>query len=209
MADLCRALLIAGLAASAGGGAIAQDETDPAQQMMVDADALIVATQVTTRCALFDSTLAYLTPLDQAGASLRLDEIVVAASASVEDMADRLARMRADAAAITCGDEDLAPYMEFGRQIARDVIDIALVAWRSIDVMRCNYFVDDDFLVAAERARATAESTTIDGEINRVTYIEQRAAAWVDVFAANCANLGFDPVETLPGQIALALPSAP
>ncbi|WMT88516.1 hypothetical protein NO932_07865 [Pelagibacterium sp. 26DY04] len=177
------------------------------EQMLIDIDALIVGTEVTTRCALFDSSLQYLTPLEQVGATLRLQEIVVAASSLVEDMPDRVARMHADAAEIECGNSDLVPYMDFSRQIARDMIDIALVAWRSIDIDRCNYFADDGFMVAVDRARAAAEQATIEGEANRVAYIEHGAAMWVEIFNDNCRNLQFEPVETVPGQIALALPT--
>ena len=187
-------------------GAAAQD-AEGSEQMLVDAGALVVGTDVTTRCALFDSSLAYLTPLEQVGATLRLREILAAASGVMEDVPDRVAAMHAEAAAMACGSEALAPYMDFSRQIARDMIDIALVAWRSIDIEKCNYFADDDFLAAAARARNAAETATIGGEANRRDYIEQRAAAWVNLFADNCANLRFDPVETVPGQIALALPT--
>ena len=174
--------------------------------MLIDIDALIVGTEVTTRCALFDFSMQYLTPLEQVGATLRLEEIVAAAATLMEDTPDRVARMRADASEIECGNDQLIPYMDFSRQIARDMIDIGLVAWRSIDIDRCNYFADDGFLAAADRARETAEQVTIEGEANRVTYIEERAEVWAGIFAENCANLQFQPVETLPGQIALALP---
>jgi hypothetical protein len=175
--------------------------------MLTDIDALVVGTEVTTRCVVFDTTLDYLTPIEQVGARLRLDELVAVGTPRIEDMADRLAGMRAEAAAIECGNDGLIPYMDFSRQIARDMIDIALVAWRSIDIERCNNFADDDFLVAADRARSVAETATIEGEANRVVYIEQRAASWVEIFANNCANLQFQPAETVPGQIALALPT--
>lgn len=189
------------------GSAMAQGGAANIEQMMTDADALVVGTVVTTRCAVFDGAIDYLSPLEQVAAQIRLGEIVAAASGMVEDAPDRLARMRASAGARVCGDPDLAPYLDFSRQIARDVIDIALVAWREIDVPGCNYFADDGFMRAAERASAAAEQLTIEGEANRITYIEQRGEAWAEVFAGNCANLGFEPVETLPGQIALALPT--
>ena len=195
------------LAVSVAGQASAQSGAADVDQMLADADALVVSTDVTTRCALFDDSIVYLTPLEQVAAQIRLGEIATAAAETIEDAPDRIARMRAEAAAIACGDPDLTPYMDFGRQTARDVIDIALFAWRSIDVPGCNYFADDDFMRAAERATMAAEQATIEGAANRVTYIEQRGAAWAEIFATNCANLGFEPVETLPGQIALALPT--
>lgn len=204
LSGACAAVLAAALLAPIT--AVAQDIAPETDQMMVDADALVVSTDVTTRCALFDTSITYLTPLEQVAAQLRLTEIATVAAETMEDTADRIALMRASAAARTCGDPDLAPYMDFGRQIARDVIDIALFAWRSIDVPGCNYFADDDFMQAAERAGAEAEQATIDGEANRIAYIEQRGAAWAEVFASNCANLTFEPAETLPGRIALALP---
>ena len=175
--------------------------------MLVDAGALVIGTEVTTRCAVFDASIQYLTPLEQVATTLRLGEMLAAASGNVENVPDRVAGMRAEAAATACGSSALVPYMDFSRQVARDVIDIALVAWRSIDIRQCNYFADDDFLAAAERARTTADAATIEGEANRRDYIEQSAAAWVALFADNCANLRFDPVETVPGQIALALPT--
>jgi hypothetical protein len=167
----------------------------------------VVGIDVTTRCALFDTAIDYLSPLEQVAAQIRLREIVAATSEVIEDAPDRVAHMRARAAAQVCGDPDLTPYMDFSRQIARDVIDIALVAWKTIDVPGCNYFADDDFMRAAERASAAAGQTVLEGEANRIAYIEQRGAVWAQVFARNCANLGFEPVETLPGEIALALPT--
>lgn len=194
------------LSLACGAVAIGQ-ETNGSEQVLIDADALVVGTEVTTRCAVFDSSIEYLTPLEQVGATLRLEEILAAASEVVENVPDRVARMRAQAAEMECGSSALIPYMDFSRQIARDMIDIAIVAWRSIDIGRCNYFADNDFLEAVDRARATAETATIEGEPNRLAYIEQMAAAWVAVFEENCSNLRFDPVETVPGQIALALPT--
>lgn len=196
------------------GAARAQEEDDdaipeapdPAEQMLVDADALVIGTEVTTRCAMFDSLVTYLTPVEQVGATLRLREMTGAISALVPDAADRVARMRADAAAIACGDQGLVPFMDFARQVARDTIDIALMAWRDIDIDRCHYFADEDFLAAAERAHSVSEALALEGASNRIAYIEQRAAAWAGIFASNCTNVSFDPVETLPGQIALALP---
>ncbi len=189
------------------GSVVAQDDAADVEQMMTDAEALVVGIDVTTRCALFDTAIDYLSPLEQVAAQIRLREIVAAASEEIEDTPDRVAQMRAGAAARVCGDPDLAPYMSFSRQIARDVIDIALVAWKTIDVPGCNYFADDGFMQAAERASAAAQQATLEGEANRIAYIEQRGAAWAEVFAANCTNLRFEPVETLPGQIALALPT--
>lgn len=198
--------VLLGIALLAPATALAQESQPELEQMMVDADALVVSTDVTTRCALYDTSVSYLTPLEQVAAQIRLGEIAAAAADVIADAPDRIARMRAGAAARECGDPDLVPYMDFGRQIARDVIDIALFAWRSIDVPGCNYFADDDFMRAAERAAAAAEQAEIEGGTSRITYIEQRGAAWAEVFASNCSNLGFEPVETLPGRIALALP---
>ena len=189
------------------GNAMAQNAEADTDQMMTDADALVVAIDVTTRCAVFDSSIDYLSPLEQVAAQIRLGEIVTAASQLIEGAPDRVAQMRAGAAARVCGNPELTPYMDFSRQIASDVVDIALVAWQAIDVPGCNYFADDDFMRAAERASTAAEQATIEGEANRIAYIEQRGAVWAEVFAGNCTNLGFEPVETLPGQIALALPT--
>lgn len=200
----CCTILLCGFAYCA---AAAGQEAEAGEQMLVDAGALVMGTEVTTRCAVFDASIAYLTPLEQVAATLRLSEMLAAASEAVENVPDRAAGMRADAAEMACGSSALIPYMDFSRQVAHDMIDIALVAWRSIDIGRCNYFADDDFLTAADRARETAGTATIEGEANRRDYIAQRAAAWVSLFADNCANLRFDPVKTVPGQIALALPT--
>ncbi len=189
------------------GNGVAQDAGIDVEQMMTDADALVVGIDVTTRCAVFDTSVSYLSPLEQVAAEIRLGEIISSASNALDDAPDRIAQMRAAAAEQTCGTAGLAPYMDFSRQIARDVIDIALVAWKSIDVPGCNYFADEDFMRAAELASSQAQQATLEGEANRVAYIEQRGAVWSEVFAANCANLGFEPAKTLPGQIALALPT--
>lgn len=185
----------------------AEPDTAAYEQALVDMDALVVGTEVTTRCALYDWSVEYLTPLEQVGARLRLAEMIAAGTAAIPDLPDQLAQMHAEAAQISCGVPELAPYLDFSRQIARDVIDVALVAWRTIDIRQCNYFADDDFLEASERARAVAADAVLEGEDNRITYIENAGAAWAQTFAANCGNLRFDPVETLPGQIALALPT--
>ena len=167
------------------GNAMAQNAEADTDQMMTDADALVVAIDVTTRCAVFDSSIDYLSPLEQVAAQIRLGEIVTAASQLIEDAPDRVAQMRAGAAARVCGNPELTPYMDFSRQIARDVVDIALVAWQTIDVPGCNYFADEDFMRAAERASTAAEQATIEGEANRIAYIEQRGAVWAEVFAGN------------------------
>lgn len=193
-------------------------EADPASsqvdqmlvdQMLVDLDALVVSIAVTTRCALHDGQIQYLTPLEQVGAAIRLGEMTTALGSALDDLPDRMARMHTDAAAIACGHEDLAPYMDFGRQVGRDVIDIALLAWRGIEIDRCNYFADDDFMGAVDRAQNAAMDWPIEGPDNRRAYIERQAETWITLFAQNCANLGFDPVPTLPGEIALALPLQP
>ncbi|RDE09008.1 hypothetical protein DVH29_08610 [Pelagibacterium lacus] len=175
-------------------------------QLQVDIDALVVAGTLSMRCALFDDSVDYLTPLEAVGADIRLSELIGLFAARSADAADVVAGLRGEAAAIACGDPRLATYMDFGRQVARDVIDVGMVAWQSIDVAACNYFADDDFMAAVARARAAAAAAEIAGPQNRVDYINRLAAGWVGLFADNCANLGFDPVETLPGAIALALP---
>lgn len=197
------------LAVASAGHAQIPEEPEPSalERLETDIDALIVASNVTLRCALYDNSIAYLTPLEQVGASLRLGELSGALASAVEDTADRTAQMRREASAIACGNPDLVPYLDFGRQVARDVIDVALTAWRDIEIESCNYFVDDDFLAAVSRVKAAAERSAIEGTENRVQFIEQQAAAWVAVFDSNCGALYFNPVETVPGIVALAIPS--
>lgn len=177
------------------------------EALSVDIDALIVADQLTTRCSLFQTDMVYLTPVEQAGANVHLGELTALLSNSAENAADSLATMRAGAARMACDDAALADYIDFGRQVGRDVIDTAMLAWREIDISRCSYFADDDFMAAVERTRDAAQSAAIEGAANRLRFLEQRADGWIEMFSGNCNNLYFDPVTTLPGQIALALPT--
>lgn len=199
---------------SAASVALAQEDVaTPAQpqldveRVLVDLDALIHATRATTRCALYDEQIDYLTPLEQVGASVRLGELTTMLETRLDDLADRIAIMGNEATALPCGDEALVPYMEFGQQIGRDVIDIAMRAWREIEIANCSYFADEDFMAAVGRAQDAADTATIAGAENRQEYIAQQANVWVGIFTNSCANLYFDPVTTLPGQIALALPT--
>lgn len=184
----------------------AQETAPQSEQVLTDIAALITSTESTTRCALYDSDTQYLTGLEQVAVTWRVDEMLGALDDAVPDLADRTAQMRADASDIACGSEALTPYLDFGRQIARDVVDVALFAWQEIDVANCNYFADEGFMRAVERARQRAEQTEIEGPDNRLAYIAQLGTAWRELFAANCRNAEFDPVPTLPGQIALSLP---
>ncbi|WP_090596642.1 hypothetical protein [Pelagibacterium luteolum] len=184
----------------------AQPQID-VEQVLVDLDALIHATRATTRCALYDEQIDYLTPLEQVGASVRLNELTSILEGRLDDLADRVAMMGNEATALPCGDDALVPYMTFGQQIGRDVIDIAMRAWREIEIANCSYFADDDFMAAVDRAQEAADTAIIEGAENRQDYIEQQADVWVGIFSSSCANLYFDPVTTLPGQIALALPT--
>ncbi len=197
-------LLMALVLPSAAHGQEADDEIE---QLVTDLDALIIGTQVTTRCALFDSSIEYLTPLEVTGAEIRKRELETALSGQIENFADQVSEMRAEANAIPCGSQGLVPFLDFNRQIARDVRDIALVAWQSIEIEQCAYFVDDGFLAAVERAKAASETLDLSGDPARATYVEETGAAWAALFADNCFNLGFEPTQTLPGLIALALPA--
>lgn len=201
------------LVAMMGSGSAQETEATPAPQtinveaLSVDIEALTIASQATTRCAVFNSDIVYLTPLEQAAVEVHLSELETVLENAVENSAERLAAMKATAAGIDCGDADLVDYMDFGRQIGRDVIDTAMLAWREIEISRCNYFADSDFMDAVGRAQDAGAAAQIDGAANRVAFLEQRAETWVQLFGSNCSNLYFDPVTTLPGQIALALPT--
>lgn len=201
------------IAACAGGNAQESIPTEPertsidVEALTIDVDALIVADQVTTRCSMFAADIAYLTPIEQVGVNAHLGELTAILANATQDSADRLAQMRSAAASMSCDDDALVDYMDFGRQVGRDVIDTAMIAWREIDIAPCSYFADDDFMAAVARAREAAQSATIEGAANRQRFLEQRADGWVELFSSNCGNLYFDPVTTLPGQIALALPT--
>jgi hypothetical protein len=188
--------------------ASAQTTDDEVEQMLTDLDALIIGTQVTTRCALYDSSLEYLTPVDAMGATIRLREIEASLADTVEGLPEQISEMRAEANAIACGAAGLEPFLDFNREIAHDVIDIALVAWRAINIEQCAYFVDDQLLAAVRRAKATSAEVDLAADPERARYIEEAAGAWVGVFNENCFNLAFEPAQTLPGLIALSLPSS-
>lgn len=185
----------------------AQTGEEEIEQLLVDADALIIGISATTRCALFDFTLSYLSPLEATGAEIRLKQIEGLLGSAVEGLPDQLAEMRAEANGVDCGNPGLVPFLDFSAQIAQDTIDIAIVAWREISIDRCSYFADNDFLRAVDRAEAAAAEIDLSADPARAAYIEEMAALWIGLFNDNCFNLGFDPTQTLPGQIALSLPS--
>lgn len=202
---IARAALLLAAGASA---ATAQEDAGALDQMATDAEALIVASVATTRCALYDSSLRYLTPIELVGADIRLRQYEAVLNQQLEQFADDAAGVRERVSASPCGDAAFADYLDFARRVANDVVDIGLSALKEIDIRRCGYFVDDDFLAAFDNAKAEAETTTIEGDPARVAFITQNANAWISVFADNCFNLSFDPTLTLPGQIALAVPFA-
>lgn len=187
--------------------AYAQTADEDLDQLLVDADALVIGLSATNRCALFDFTLTYLTPLEAVGAEIRLRQIEAALAPVVEGLPDQLAEMRAEANSVDCGNPGLAPFIGFSAQIAQDTIDIALVTWREVSIDRCSYFVDNDFLRAIDRAKIAAVDLALDADPARAAYIEEIAALWITLFNDNCFNLGFEPARTLPGQIALAIPT--
>jgi len=210
------ALLIVACALSAGAATKAQEtETDAPQadvesavaRALVDIDALIIATQATTRCALYDTSLAYLSPLSETAARLRIEEMEAGLASYVPDLPEQLSDMRAEANSIACGNAGLIPFLQFAEQVAADVTAIALRAWAEIDIDSCNYFADDEFLAAADRAQAAAAALPEETDSARRAYLEGRAQAWITLFTQNCYNLSFDPTITLPGRIALSLPA--
>lgn len=215
---LAGALFTVALAVGAASGVQAQDQETPQEtveasdqagvdQWLVDLDALIIATQVTTRCALFDAGTPYLSPRDETAVQVRMGELERSLAPLVPDLADQVSQMRSEANAIACGHEGLGPFLAFAEQVAADVTAIGLRAWASIDIDRCSYFADDEFIAAAGRARALAESDSGAGmDRTRLAYIETAAEAWVSLFERNCHNFAFDPTITLPGRIALAIP---
>lgn len=204
------AALLSGVAAQAQDteAVLPDADLDPAlSQALTDIDALIIATQVTTRCALYDSSLAYLSPLSETAARLRIEEMQAMLTSRIPDLPDRLSAMREEANTVDCGNDGLVPFLQFAEQVAADVTAIALRAWAEIDIDSCNYFADDEFLAAADRAQAAASDLPEASDASRRAYLEGRAQAWIGLFADNCYNLTFDPTLTLPGRIALALPS--
>src|SRR5690606_34388316 len=125
----------------------------------------------------------------------------------VPDLPERLFEMREEPNGIDCGNAGLVPFLEFAEQVAADVTAIALRACARIEIDSCNYFADDEFLAAADRAQAAASTLPEEPEATRRAYLETRAQAWIAVFEQNCYNLSFDPTLTMPGLIALALPN--
>jgi hypothetical protein len=200
------ALVITLLATTLPSTGISQTAADEVEQLLTDLDALVIGTQVSMRCSLYDSSLAYLTPLEATGAEIRMREIEATLRDRVDGLAEQISEMRAEANAIACGAPGLEPFLDFNRQTASDVIDIGLFAWRSIDIAQCSYFVDDEFFAAAQRAKDAGEALDLSGDPERAAYVQQTAQAWTTVFADNCFNLSFQPAPTLLGLVALALP---
>ncbi|WP_404404481.1 hypothetical protein [Pelagibacterium halotolerans] len=202
-------LAVAVVAATLASPVFGQDPepADALDQQLMDLYAIVVGTQLTTRCAIFDDTTTYLTPLEQTAAEYRLRQMTSALAAEVENIADVVANMRADALQIPCGAASLDRLLDFNRSLSRDLVDVALLAWREIEIAECNYFVDDDFLESAAHAQDQAEGIDISGTPARVAYVQRTAAEWVTTFEENCQNLAFDPTRTLPGLVALALPT--
>ena len=201
-----RALSLVLLACALPSAVFSQDAEEEVGQLLTDLDAMIIGTQVTTRCALYDSSLAYLTPLEAAAVDIRRREVETVLAGAVEDLADEISVMRDEANAIACGAPGLEPFLDFNRQIARDVTDIALIAWQGIEIDRCAYFADDEFMAAVGRAKAVEPAMATGAEPERAAYLNETAEAWVNLFNENCFSLGFEPTQTLPGLIALALP---
>lgn len=183
-------------------------EAEQIEQLMIDLDALIIGTTASLRCPLYDSTIQYLSPLHVVAATFRIRQIEAALAEVVEDLPDQIAEMRAEAATIECGNEGLEPFIAFNAQVAQDLTDVALFAWRTLPVGQCVFVIDDGFRAAVARARGAGAALVLDEETPRAAYIRENAAFWQNLFVNNCFNLGFDPVETLPGQIALALPAS-
>lgn len=200
------AALLSVMMAIAPLSAQAQTEEDATEQMLAQLDAMIIGPQVTTRCAFYDDTIDYLSPLESVAVDIRRRETEMALSPIVNDLADRVSTMISEANAIQCGEPGLVPFLDFNRQIAGDVTDIAIVAWQDIAIEQCAYFADEDFMAAVGRAKAAQANVDAATAPDRAAYITSRAQAWVSVFAENCGNLGFQPAQTLPGLIALALP---
>lgn len=201
-----RALSLIALASALPSAALPQTADDEIEQMLTDLDAMVIGTQVTTRCALYDSSLVYLTPLEAVAVEIRRRETETALAGALEGLAERLSVMRDEANAIECGSPGLEPFLDFNRQIARDVTAIALIAWQSIDIGQCAYFADEAFMAAVDRAKAMAPNADPGADPGRAAYLNETAQAWVNLFGENCFNLGFEPTQTLPGLIALALP---
>jgi len=205
----CLALGTAFILALAGMGqsASAQELSDDArEQLLSELDAMIIGTSVTTRCALYDTTLTYLSPLETTGAELRIAQLRSALSEFVEELPDLMATMRSEANDIDCGNQGLEPFIAFSRETAQDVIDIALSVWREVSIDHCSYFADDGFMDSVKHTKILAAETTVEGPDVRRDYIAENATAWGRIFNENCFNVNFDPVPTLPGRIALSVP---
>ncbi|MCD7060760.1 hypothetical protein [Pelagibacterium xiamenense] len=185
------------------------EPADAIEPQLADLYAIVVGTQATTRCAVFDDTMTYLTPLEATAAEYRLRQMETALAGPIENIADVVANMRAEAAQIPCGSESLEPFLDFNRGLAHDLVDVALLAWQEIDIAECNYFADDDFMASVAQAEDMAENLEITGTPARIAYVERTAAGWVATFEENCRSLAFDPTRTLPGLVALALPAEP
>lgn len=182
------------------------EEAERLAQILVDMDALVIGTEVSMRCALYDDTLDYLTPLESAGATFRLQEMEALLAPEIPDLDARMVQMLIEAHEVPCGHPGLVPFLEYNRDIAREIVSTALLAWRDISLERCNFFADEDFMAAVDRAEARAEDFEPPANAPRAAMIAENAARWVAIFESNCPNLGFDPTTTLPGHIALALP---
>lgn len=183
-------------------------EQEVVAQLLVDLDALVIGLNATLRCALFDDSLDYLTPIEAVAVDYRARQIEAILAPVVSDLPDRLAQMRAEATAVPCGHEGLAPFLAFNADVARDLADISLLAWADITIEGCSYFADEEFVEAVTRAQAAGTALEPRGDAARLAYLEENATRWGDIFRANCYNVSFDPVLTLPGQIALALPTS-
>lgn len=204
---LTPAFLSCAVACAIATSAFAQEDGLDLRQGLVDLEGLIIAGSATTRCAIYDDDLAYLTPLEAVAVDLRIEQISRALSEHVDDLADRKAWMRERANALVCGAAALEPYLTYARGTARDITDVALAAWAGIEVEKCAYFADDDFMAAVDRAHQRAADLAPEENRPRARYLAQGADYWISVFEQNCYNLAFDPMTTLPGQIALALPT--
>lgn len=184
-------------------------QPDPVDRELADLYAVVVGTQATMRCAVYDDTVHYLAPIEAVALEYRLRRMEAGLADDVDNIGDVVANMRAQAVQIPCGSSELDSYLSFNRTLAHDLIDIALLAWRDIEIDSCSYFADDGFMASARRAHDVGADIEISGAPARVKYIERMAANWVDRFETNCTNLSFDPTRTLPGLVALALPVEP
>lgn len=199
------ALLSGGLSAYAQE--LPEIEAEVADQILVDLDALIIGTSATLRCSIYSDDLPYLSPLDATGAEIRIRQLESVLAPAYENLADTISTMRAEAAAVPCGNPGLLPFLEFSRDAGEDIVDIGIFAWQSIRFDTCSYFADNQFLEAVAHAQELAAGFSVDGDAARVAYISENAQMWSAVFEENCFNPTFDPTQTLPGLIALALPT--